>query len=274
MNSDPVQGSYPVSLQEQELLAAVKIKPGLKVLNLGTGSVFRTLELAQRLGPKSTVHGVIPEAGLPDGVFPDGELPDFYNEYIRKLGLCNIALLRRTKEKLPYADRFFDLLILHCSYRDMRHFNNTVQEAARLSGPGAQILLCILLKDSLQEYFSLVQEALRRLNLNTAVGAWHNLKESRLRSLKDVEIILKHAGLSISGSVLRNYSMSFLSCTSFLNHHFARNELIPDWELFLNGSDRSGFYFQLESCFKSNYGINTPYTIHMPFAVLECSINS
>ena len=264
MNSDIVHGSFPVSLQEQELLAAVKIKPGLKVLNLGTGAVFRTLELAQRLGPKSSVHGILPDAGL----------PEFYNEYIQDIGLNNIELLQMTKEELPFADHFFDLLIMHCSYRDMRHFNNTLHEAARVSGPGAQFLLCILLKESLQEYFSLVQEALLRLNLHGATDAWQTLKESRLRSLKDVEIILKDAGLSISGIVLRNYGMSFLSCRSFLNHHYARNELIPDWELFLNGSDRSDFFVQLESCFQSNYGINKPYTIQMPFAVLECMPDS
>jgi ubiquinone/menaquinone biosynthesis C-methylase UbiE len=261
MNSDTVHGSFPVSLQEQELLAAVKIKPGLKVLNLGTGSVFRTLELAQRLGPQSTVHAVL----------PDRELPDFYNESIRKLGLFNIELLQRTGEELPYADRFFDLVILHCSYRDMGHFNTTVREAARVSGSSAQFLLCILLKDSLQEYFSLIQEALRRRSLTSETDAWNTLKASRARSLKDVETILKNAGLAISEIVFRKYSMSFLSCRSFLNHQFARNELIPDWEMFLNGSDQSEFSLQLESCFKNNSGINKPFTIHMPFAVLECT---
>jgi ubiquinone/menaquinone biosynthesis C-methylase UbiE len=186
MNSDTAFGSFPVSLQEQELLAAVKIRPGLKVLNLGTGAVFRTLELAQRLGPQSSVQGVLKDAGL----------LEFYNEYIRNIGVNNIALIQTTKEELPFADHFFDLLILHCSYRDMRHFNNTLREAARVSGPGAQFLLCILIKDSLQEYFSLVQEALHNLNLHAATDAWHTLKESRLRSLKDVEIILKDAGLT------------------------------------------------------------------------------
>ena len=73
---------------------------------------------------------------------------------------------------------------------------NAVREAARVSGLSAQFLLCILLKDSLQEYFSLIQEALRRRSLTSETDAWNTLKASRARSLKDVEIILKDAGLT------------------------------------------------------------------------------
>lgn len=261
MSSESALLSYPVSLPEHELLTAVQIKSGIRVLNLGTGADFRSLELAQRLGPDSIIHGLVPhETHLRTS-----------HETAGRLQLSNIEMFKGTPDHLPFGDRSFDLILFHCSIRDMKYFYETLAEVSRVARSSSQFLLCMMMKDALKEYFSIIEEVLHEYKLSKEVRDLHALKKSRLRSLQESEFVLRHLGLGISEIKLRQYTLTFLDGRSFLNHQFAREELIPDWKLFLNGSNRQEFSIRLESFFNEKASATGSLTIQIPFAVMDCS---
>jgi SAM-dependent methyltransferase len=189
-----------------------------------------------------------------------------------RLQLPNIVLKQGILNQIPFTDQSFDLILLHCSIREMKYFYEVLAEVHRVARSDAQFLLCMLMKDALQEYFSIVENILNVLNMASELKALHTMKKSRMRSLQESEFVLKHLGFRISEIILGQYSLTFLDGRSFLNHQFAKKELIPDWKLFLNGSNKQDFFQQLESNLNKKTTAHGSLTVHMPFVVIDAGV--
>ncbi len=83
------------------LLEAVQLRPDLRALDVGCGTGFPLLELAERLGPASEVHGVDPwKAGLQRA-----------RRKAERWGLGWVRFHEGVAEQLPLDDASVDLIV-------------------------------------------------------------------------------------------------------------------------------------------------------------------
>ena len=253
-----------MALPDLELLEGVRFNSGQKVLNTGPGTACRTMELAQRLGPTSVVYGLL------------SEKKNFYTipKKCTLHGWDNIELFQGKPDQLPFADSYFDLILYVCNYSGMQQLGGALSEAARVAKSSAQFLLSVPLKDTLKEYHTMMEDLLRANHMFKEAETFQEVKRLRQKPLKEVEAELKNTGLCISEITLRQYSISFLDGTAFLNHWMVKEELIPDWDLFLNGTGRETFSRLVENRLNEISGQQRALVFNMPFAVLDCSLNN
>jgi ubiquinone/menaquinone biosynthesis C-methylase UbiE len=83
------------------LLDKMKIGKHLTVLDIGSGTGFPLIEIAQRLGETSMVYGIDPWT----------EVIDRAQLKIAKYGIKNIVLISGYAEKLPFENSFFDIIV-------------------------------------------------------------------------------------------------------------------------------------------------------------------
>ncbi len=144
------------------LLDLVTLRPGITALDVGFGTGFPLLELAQRLGESSMVYGIDP-----------------WKEAIErvklKIDICNIKNVRLTEgdaSAMDFADNFFDLIVSNTGINNFEDPAKVLEECFRVSKPGAHIALTSNPIGHMKEFYQVYEETLEE-KLN-AVARTHN----------------------------------------------------------------------------------------------------
>jgi SAM-dependent methyltransferase len=245
-----------------EILNTVRMKPGLKVLDAGTGSGHRIIELAQRLGHTSSVYGLEHQ----------DEAVESMIQRCDSLHLDNIEVFIGEMEDLPFADGYFDLIISNNGFRNANSLDLALSEVYRVAKPSAQLIISIHLQDALKELYSVMLDVLVSQNMNEEAEGVKTRIHSRQKPLKEVEVTLNSAGFSIEGIKLNQFSMSFLDGTAFLNHYFIRNDVLDICrDLPEENETRQTILKLIEQSINEQSSNVGEYVVSIPYAVISCS---
>jgi arsenite methyltransferase len=133
-------GSYPTdALKEIGLTEAVslgcgnpmmlaKLKPGERVLDLGSGAGLDVLLSARRVSPGGHAYGV----DMTD------EMLALANAHREKAGVMNATFLKGTIENVPLPDDSVDVVISNCVINLAEDKAAVIQEAFRVLRPGGR----------------------------------------------------------------------------------------------------------------------------------------
>jgi SAM-dependent methyltransferase len=110
-------------------LAVAELRPGERVLDLGSGGGIDVLLSARRVGPTGFAHGV----DMTD------EMLDLARANAEKAGATNVAFHRGTIEDLPLPDASVDVVISNCVVNLSPDKPRVLSEAHRVLAPGGRL---------------------------------------------------------------------------------------------------------------------------------------
>ncbi len=206
------------------LLDEVPLAGVRAALDVGCGTGFPVIELAERLGPSADVHGIDPwTAGL-----------ERARQKVRLRKTPNVTLHEGTAAQMPFADATFDLIVSNLGVNNFDDREAVVRECRRVARDGAVLALTTNLQGHMRELYDVFEDV---------IGPSEALREhvEHRATVAGVRELLERGGFAVTRVVERSGTMRFASGTALLNHHFIKLGFLDGWKSVVAGREREFF---------------------------------
>jgi arsenite methyltransferase len=200
---------------------------GIKVaLDVGCGTGFPLIELAERLGPHAHVHGL------------DRWRPAMTRaaEKIAHRSTPNVTLHEGDASAMPFAAATFDLIVSNLGVNNFDDRAGSIRECRRVARPAATLALTTNLQGHMNEFYAVFDEVLRDA---ADPAARQRLREhvSHRATVAALRELLGDGGFSVTRIVERTGSMRFADGTALLNHYFIKLGFLEAWKNVVPGRE-------------------------------------
>jgi arsenite methyltransferase len=208
------------------LLEEVPLSNIRNALDVGCGTGFPLIELAERLGPRSQAHGI----DLSSGALARAA------EKISVRRTPNVTLHEGSAATLPFPGETFDLIVSNLGVNNFDDRVAVLRECRRVARPGAVLALTTNVQGHMKEFYAIFEEILddagrRRLREHVE----HRVSVTIIRDL------LEHAGFKVTRVVEREGVMRFANGEALLNHYFIKLGFLDAWKKVVPGNEKRIF---------------------------------
>ena len=240
------------------LFEELPLRAGTRVLDLGPGTGFPLLDLAERLGPGGGVTGLDPWRPALERA----------RAKLRAWQVTNAHIVLGDGSAMPFAAGAFDLVVSNLGLNNFADAAAAVAECARVLRPGGTIALTTNLRGHMREFYAAFESVLAEAGLPHAVEALRAHVDHRA-TVDGVRTLFEGAGLHFGRAVEREMPIRFASGSALLRHHFIRLGFLDAWKAVVPGSDRVRVFARLEHALNEAAGRKGGLTLTIPLAYVE-----
>jgi len=198
------------------LLDEIPLRSVHTALDVGCGTGFPLIELAERLGPAAEVHGIDPWGAALARV----------REKAEHRGTRNVVVHEGSAAAMPFPDAMFDLIVSNLGVNNFDDRRAAIRECRRVMRHGGTIALTTNLQGHMQELYRAFEDVLDdpqdRARLRDHIA--HRATVASVREL------LTDGGFSVTRVVERKGTMRFASGTALFHHHFIQLGFLDGWK--------------------------------------------
>ena len=239
------------------LLDEVPLAGVSALLDVGCGTGFPLIELAERLGPAVQAHGIDPwSAGLARAAFK-----------LAVRGTPNVTLHEGSAASMPFDDAGFDLIVSNLGINNFDDRIAAMAECRRVARRGAVLALTTNLRGHMQELYTIF-DALLAAHGSEAQRDALQLHVDHRATVDGVHRLLGDSGFAVARTVERSARMRFADGTALLNHHFIKLGFLDGWKSVVAGSERTMFPL-LEEALNDYARRNGGLSLTIPMAYIE-----
>ena len=244
----------------QLILDRVPLHRGQTVVDIGAGTGFLTIELAQRCGGDSRVVAVDPWA----------DAMAVLQRKVDYLGLTNVELSIGDAATLDLPDDSVDVVVSNLGVNNFDNADGVLRECRRVLRPGGRILISTNLMGHMAEFYDAYRHVLDSLGLQQHLDAL----ESHIADRATVDRTL--AMLGAAGFVKRHvdtgsFRMRFADGTTLVGHHFIRLGFLPAWRAIIPDEDSPRVLEQLELELNRRAAEAGELALTIPMACIDAS---
>lgn len=200
------------------LLEHVPLRTGSRILDVGAGTGFLSIELAQRCGASSEVVAVDPW----------GAALRRLQEKVASLGLKNVSMIESEIEKAPLEPDSFDLAVSNLGVNNFSDAAAAMAACYRALKPGGSLLLTTNTRGHMAELYEVYRSVLVEMDLRETLPALEKHIDHR-RTAESLSHSLEAAGFQVSDRFHGSFVMRFADGSALLRHSFIRLGFLPDW---------------------------------------------
>jgi arsenite methyltransferase len=218
------------------LLDHVPLRQNIKVLDVGCGTGFPLIELAQRLGPSCTVVGLDTwEAALERARFK-----------ARVSGVTNVEITKGDATAMPFPAAQFDLIVSNLGLNNFSNPQTAVAECRRVMKPTARLALTTNLQGHMKEFYDVFESTLRSLGETDAVEALQKHIDHRA-TVAGIRALLERNGLRVTKVHEASTSMRFVDGSSLFRQYFIKLGFLGAWKDIVNPGQQENIFRHLEA---------------------------
>jgi len=201
------------------LLDRVPMKSGLTILDVGAGTGFLTLELAQRCGPDARVIALDPwKAGM-----------SRLRRKLDHLGVGNVVLIEADAAAIDLPDASIDLVVSNLGINNFENAAAVLESCFRVAKPGARFLLTTNLAGHMSEFYDVYRATLIELGQSDRLAAL-DAHISHRGTVDSVSSMVTDAGFKVVRIDTHSFRMRFADGSSLLRHYFIRLGFVQGWK--------------------------------------------
>ena len=201
------------------LLDRVPMKSGITILDVGSGTGFLTLELAQRCGPESKVIAVDPwKSGM-----------SRLRHKLDELGVTNVELLEQDAAAMHLPHESIDLIVSNLGINNFEDVDEVLRSCFRAAKPAAKLLLTTNLVGHMSEFYDVYRATLIELGQIDRLAALDAHIDHR-GTVDSVSRTICDAGFEVKHVDTQSFQMRFANGSSLLRHHFIRLGFVQGWK--------------------------------------------
>lgn len=201
------------------LLENVPLQQGIKVLDVGPGTGFPLIELAQVLGNTSELVGIDPWE----------EALKRVSWKIEKQGLTNVEIVQGDACKIPFADAHFDLIVSNVGINNFDDPPAVLKECYRTLKRQGKICITTNLEGHFREFYAVYESTLKELGLSELLPELKKQEEHRGTD-ESVRDLFENAKFSITKMIRGRFQMRFVDGSALLNHLLVVVGFLPGWK--------------------------------------------
>ena len=243
------------------LLDTIRMRSHINVLDIGSGSGFPMLELAERLGKTCTVYGLDPSQDAIEMISTKQELKEIYNARI----------IKGVAEEIPFPDAYFGLIVANNGLNNVGDQQKALAECFRVSEKGAQMVLTMNLPHTMVEFYDVFEETLAEMGLQEEISKMHDHIADKRKPVEYLKELIISAGFAIKTINVDGFRLRYNDGTSFFNHFFIRHAFLGPWKAILPESLAEKVFGNLEEKFNRMALQQGEITMSIPFVCFDCS---
>jgi ubiquinone/menaquinone biosynthesis C-methylase UbiE len=251
--------TYWSSMFGQLLLRHLRLAPRLTVLDVGCGTGFPLLELADRLGPTCTIHGIdswthaVARARLK----------------VRVRGNTNVHVADGDAADMPYDDSSFDLIVSNLGVNNFDAPKVVMGECSRVCKPKGRIALTTNLVGHMSEFYQLYEQTLIYTGHSHLVEHLHQHQAHRATP-EGLHELFSGAGLEVTAFHADTFTLRYADGSAFLRAYLTRLGFLDGWRNVLHGTGHETAVFEeLEERLNRISRINDGLCLSIPAAYIE-----
>jgi arsenite methyltransferase len=242
-----------------KLLDVVNYRKNIKVLDIGCGTGFPLIELAQRLGETSGFYGIDPW---------DSAISRL-KEKIEILQLKNINLFDCKSEEMPFEDNFFNLIVSNNGINNAGNPSQVLNECYRTAADGAQLIITANLPGTFALFYETLTEILLQEEQYSVVKSLINHINQKRKSTKENIEMINQSGFKIRNIYEEQFVMRFMDGDAFLNHFFIKNNFVNIWIDLLKPTNCANYLLEQTKKKLNEMALESDLQMNVPFIVIN-----
>ncbi|MBN1789276.1 MAG: methyltransferase domain-containing protein [Bacteroidales bacterium] len=206
-----------------KLLDKIEYKRGITALDIGFGSGFPLIELAQRLGESTTVYGIDP---WKDAIRRVQRKISYFN-------ISNIRIIEGHAESIPLENHSVDLIVSNNGINNVSDMGKVLSECSRIIKTGGQFVQTLNLDKSMVEFYAELEAVLEEMHMSREIDLMRQHIYEKRRPLDEILFLLRENSFVLKDLEHDQFCYKFTDGSAMLNHSFIRLAFMDSWKKLL-----------------------------------------
>lgn len=244
----------------QLLLDRIPLHRGATILDVGCGTGFLAIELAQRCGGDSKVIAV-----------------DTWSHALARLkrkldffGIKSVETIEADAARLGIPEGVVDLLVCNLGLNNFEHVDEVLASVRRKMKPGAKAFFTSNLVGHWQDFYDVFRTTLVELGRTDRIAELDEHIGHR-GTTRSIEALLKRFGFRVDDVAEKWFRMRFADGTSFFNHYFVRLGFMGAWKKIAAGPRLRETFDRLERNLDTMAARKGELSLTVPMALFEAT---
>jgi len=244
----------------QMLLERVPLEPRLTIVDVGAGTGFLSIELAQRCGPAATVFAVDPWASAGARL----------KRKLAYLGVTNVRVIEQDAAALDLPPASVDLVVSNLGVNNFENAGAVLAACRRALKPSGRLVLTTNLVGHMQEFYDEYRATLAELALADRLPAL-DAHVAHRATVASTRALLEGAGFAVRDTVTGSFRMRFADGSALLAHRFIGFGFLPGWRAIAGAENEARVFAALEARLNARAAAGGELALTIPMALVEAA---